>query len=74
MTIRQFVERGAVGTHQEREAFETGLLEAFARAAERGEQLTPPDRDVPEDFWIMTFGYAKLTLARAGHHLGARRA
>ena len=71
MSLRVFVQHGSVGTRAEREAFETGLLEAFARQAERCERGSSYDQDVSEAFWVMTFGYARITLAQVGRPLGS---
>jgi hypothetical protein len=71
MTLRQFVERGTVGTRAQREAFETGLLESHARAEETvglfpGKSALDADLDAiiwRESFLFM---YSALRLLRGG--------
>jgi hypothetical protein len=69
LTLREFVARGRPGTHAERERFETGLIEAAARAhdARRSSPACAAlDADVEEEFWIISFEFARRVLGDIG--------
>lgn len=62
MTIRQFVEAGNVGTHAERERFETQMLEAALDAQQHGIPSLA-DADVSLDLWIVAFDFHRMFTA-----------
>ena len=68
MTLRTWVEAhvGTVGTRQQLEAFETGLLEAWARAAERGDShvSVTATANLPPEVWTLAYRF-KRELSRA---------
>lgn len=64
MTLREFVESGTVGTRAQREAFETGLIEAHCRACEAG--IPPPkpwtvlDGDISPELFEIAFRFVSI--------------
>ena len=56
MTLRQFVEVGAVGKRDEREQFETGMLNGWADAQAHGLR-SPIDVDCEPSLWELAFEY-----------------
>jgi hypothetical protein len=69
MTIREFVERGAVGTRDQRERFETAMLEGWADAAEHGFPMPSPD-SADASLWVLGFEFWKgwQDIAKARSH------
>lgn len=54
MTLRQFVAHGKVGTHAQREAFETAVLQGW-EAADRHGLPAPIGAEVDEAIWERRF-------------------
>lgn len=63
MTLREFVDRGTVGTRAEREHFESGLVDSVRRGLEIGrDDMRLLTAEASPSLWEMSFLFARSLL------------